>query len=132
MDRIKVKVDTGARSSSLHAFGLKKIKRGGVSWVRFQVHPVQQDFDEVVECEAPVFDQRRVSDSGGHRELRYLIRTVFWIGLQRWPIELTLTNRSDMRFRMLLGRVALSHRFIVDVSHSYLQGKPGAARKVRP
>lgn len=118
--RIKAKVDTGARSSALHAFHLEPFEKEGSEWVRFKMHPKQYRDDVEIVCEAPVKDQRVVSDSGGHKELRYVIETRISVLELSWLIEITLTSRDDMRFRMLLGRTAMRDRMIVDPSHSYL------------
>ena len=120
---IKAKIDTGARTSALHAFLLEPYSADGVDMVRFQIHPIQGENDFFVECRAPVVDCREVTDSGGHREMRYVIESTVVIGNGRWPIELTLTNRDTMRFRMLLGRRAMEHRFVVDPGASYVNGK---------
>lgn len=122
--RIKAKVDTGARTSVLHAFELERFTDNGRAKVRFLVHPFQDDVQTRVECIADVIEERIVSDSGGHREQRPVIRTPVVIGKQTRIIELTLTDRDTMRFRMLLGRTALRGRYRVDPARSYLTGRP--------
>lgn len=120
---IKAKIDTGARTSALHAFEVERFKRRSKEYVRFSMHPLQQNENLVVRCEARLMDERAVTDSGGHQEQRYVIETDVVVANRRWPIELTLTNRDNMRFRMLLGRVAMHNRIWVDASRSYLCGK---------
>ncbi|MBT8041163.1 MAG: RimK/LysX family protein [Gammaproteobacteria bacterium] len=122
--RIKAKVDTGARTSALHAFEVKSVAGG--KQVEFNLHPRQRDNETVISCRADVIDERTVTDSGGHKESRWVIATPLRIGTHTWPIELTLTSRDDMLFRMLLGRTAIKARAVVDPSRSYVMGKrPG-------
>ncbi|MBV7315404.1 ATP-dependent zinc protease [Shewanella sp. NIFS-20-20] len=118
---IKIKVDTGAKTSCLHAFKIKPFTRKGQAWIRFWLHPQQDSTDEVI-CESPVFDRRYVTDSGGHKQLRYVIQSTLILGPHQFTIELTLTNRDNMKFRMLLGRRALAGRFVVDSQASFLTG----------
>ncbi|AMQ90101.1 MULTISPECIES: ATP-dependent zinc protease [Marinobacter] len=122
--RIKAKVDTGARTSCLHTFRTEPYTENGERRVKFWVHPVQNDLHQVVECDAKVLDERTVSDSGGHKEMRLVIETTLVVGDQSWPIEMTLTNRDSMRFRMLLGRTAMAGRSLIYPEASYLAGKP--------
>ena len=124
IQQIKAKIDTGARTSALHAFSLDPYRDGGALWVHFQVHPLQKRTDVVNDCHAEVIDSRWVTDSGGHRERRYVIGTQLAIGQLNCPIELTLTDRDTMLFRMLLGRTALAKRFVVDPARSFIFGKP--------
>ncbi|MBT8091620.1 MAG: ATP-dependent zinc protease [Gammaproteobacteria bacterium] len=121
--RIKAKVDTGARTSALHAFEVTPITEGGRERVAFRMHPVQKDNDTVIDCVADIVDKRVVTDSGGHKEERYVIRTELQIGKHHWPIEATLTSRDDMLFRMLIGRTALKKRAVVNPARSYVLGK---------
>lgn len=117
--RIKAKVDSGARSSAIHTF---KIERPTPDRLRFAVRPLQKS-DDVVWCEADLIGERWVTDSGGHREFRPVILTTLGLGEERWPIEVTLTARDTMLFRMLLGRTALADRFRIDPAASYVRGK---------
>lgn len=121
---IKAKIDTGAKTSALHAFEVERFKRGGLDYVRFAMHPLRNVIDLVVGCEARLVDEREVSDSGGHLEMRLVIASRLLVANQAWPIELTLTNRESMRFRMLLGRRAMQQRVLVDPDASFLCGRP--------
>lgn len=120
---IKAKVDTGARTSALHAFDLRPFVENGIQRIEFSIHPLQKNVDTVAICQADVLDKRMVSDSGGHKEERWVIMTTLVIGSHSWPIEMTLTGRDNMKFRMLLGRTALESRALVNASGSYLVGK---------
>jgi len=120
IELIKAKVDTGARTSSLHAFSVEEFRHKGKRHVRFGIHPFQKRVDVEVFCEAQVRDQRQVTDSGGHSELRYVIESTLKLGSMSWPVEITLTNRDSMGFRMLLGRTALRNLYLVDPGASYL------------
>lgn len=117
---IKVKVDTGARTSALHTFSLAYFDKDGEEWVRIGLHPRQKSNEEHF-TEAKILDKRVVRDSGGHEELRPVIETVITLGKHSFRAELTLTSRDNMKFRMLLGRKALEGRFLVDSNGSYLQ-----------
>ena len=129
---IKAKVDSGARSSSLHAFDLRVFERDGDKWVRFQVQPVQRRRDRAVKAEAKVLDFRSVRSSSGTATLRPLIVTRIELLGITWPVELTLASRDEMGFRMLLGREAFRRRFLVDAGKSYYGGKPGRKQKIKP
>ncbi len=120
---VKAKIDTGARTSALHAFFLEPFEENGRKRVRFRIHPLQKRTDIEVTCEADVADQRMVSDSGGHREMRYVIRSKILVGTAEIEAEITLTDRDTMQFRMLLGRTALADAFLVDPGLSYLAGR---------
>ena len=120
---IKAKVDTGARTSSLHAFSLEPYKEGDKDKIKFDIHPVQRDTSQVVTCFADIVDKRWVTDSGGRSEERYVIETPVIIGGQTWNIEITLTERDNMLFRMLLGRRAIRKRFLINPARSFLTKK---------
>lgn len=121
---IKAKIDTGARSSALHAASVSTFECGGAEWARFTLHPVRGRRDILVTTQAPVLDRRVVSDSGGNREQRIFIRTRVRAGDETWPIELNLTDRESMLFPMLLGRTAMKGRVHVLPDQSYRLGKP--------
>jgi ribosomal protein S6--L-glutamate ligase len=120
INKIKVKVDTGARTSALDARNIQRFKRRGKSWIRFDVYPAQRSKKHVVHCEAELTDIRTITDSGGHKERRYVIRTPFKLAEQTWDVEISLTCRSSMGFRMLLGRAALQHHVLIDPMASFL------------
>lgn len=130
--RIKAKIDTGARTSALHAFELVSEQREDGLWVVFSVHPKQRNTQRVIRCEARIKDKRMVRDSGGHMENRFVIESNVRIADVQWPIELTLTARDDMGFRMLLGRSALQERFLVDPDASYLVSRRRKKKKEKP
>ena len=129
LKQIKAKVDTGARTSALHAFEIHPFEENGAQHVKFHMHPNQRDQETVQICTAPVIDRRVVTDSGGRSEERWVISTLLSIGSHSWPIEMTLTSRDDMLFRMLLGRNAIKGRALVDASRSYLIGKKRRKKK---
>lgn len=120
LTRIKAKIDTGARTSALHAVALRPFKENHRERISFDIHPIQHNRDIVTTCVADVVDRRMVMDSGGHREERYVIYTPILLGGQIWPIEITLTERDTMLFRMLLGRSAIRKRFIVNPAKSFM------------
>ena len=120
---IKAKIDTGARTSALHAFEVRPFAENGRDRVEFRMHPIQKDNETVVTCTADILDVRTVTDSGGHKEERFVISTTLSIGKHSWPIDATLTSRDDMLFRMLLGRTAMKGRAQVNPARSYVVGK---------
>ena len=121
---IKVKVDTGARSSALHAIHVKEFEKDGQSWVRFQVHPHQRSTKIIKTAEALVIDRRAIRSSSGKASIRPVIVTQISILGITFDVELTLANRDEMGFRMLLGREAFRNRFLIDPGNSYFGGKP--------
>ncbi|MBP8156801.1 MAG: ATP-dependent zinc protease, partial [Flavobacterium sp.] len=121
---IKARVDSGAKTSALHAINIAPFKKEGQNWVKFDINPIQNNVKTVIHCEAPLVDKRVVKSSSGFREERYVIQTNLEIGNSNWLIEMTLTNRDSMGFRMLLGREAMSGRVLVDPEQQYLLGQP--------
>jgi hypothetical protein len=126
--RIKAKLDTGARTSAIHAFDIEGFSRDGERWVRFSIHPLQRDDALEIACEARVADIRAVTNPGGRREKRYIIRTDLSIGGETWPIDLSLTDRDEMGFRLLIGRTAMHGRLLVDPDRSFRLGKQKRGR----
>ena len=123
---IKARVDSGAKTSSIHAFNIHKFRRDGEAWVSFEVHPLQNNRTTVMRCERPVIDKRVVKSSSGISETRYVIGATIRVGSENWDIELTLANRDSMGYRMLLGREAMSGRMLVDPSISFALGEVSA------
>jgi ribosomal protein S6--L-glutamate ligase len=121
---IKARVDSGAKTSALHAVNIAPFIKDGENWVKFDVNPIQNNAKTVIHCESKLIDKRVVKSSSGFREQRYVIGVGLEIGGQHWSIEITLTNRDSMGFRMLLGREAMSGRVLVDPSQKYLLGQP--------
>lgn len=124
VDRIKAKIDTGARTSALHAFNCQEFQQDGKTMIRFDIHPRQRDNEYSIAAEADLLEYRRVTSSGGHAQIRPVILTVIQLGEHQWQGELTLTNRDVMGFRMLLGRQAVRKRFSIDPGQSFLQSSP--------
>jgi hypothetical protein len=120
IDKIKAKVDTGARTSALHAFALRPFVENGQDKIHFDIHPMQHNTHDIISCVADVVDKRMVTDSGGHEEERFVIQTPITIAGQTWSIEITLTERENMLFRMLLGRSALRKRYVVNPARSFV------------
>lgn len=128
---VKAKLDTGARTSALHAFEIEELRRDGADWVRFEVHPWQRSKADARVVEWPVHDRRLVRSSTGHEQERIVIRTA--LAMLGTPVttEITLARRDEMGFRMLVGREALRQGFVVDAAHSYLGGRPDRAVRQR-
>lgn len=119
---IKAKIDTGAKTSSIHAFNIKPITKNDQAWVTFDVHPIQGNEDLTIACSALVIDKRYIMSSNGHKEYRYIISTSLSIADRHWKIQLSLSNRDPLKFRMLLGREALNGHVLIDPSLHCHQG----------
>lgn len=131
VEAVKAKIDTGARTSSLHALHLKPFERDGKTWIRFEVHPLQRNSKLSIHAEAEVIEFREVRSSNGHTTRRPVILTnILWDG-ELWPVELTLASRDEMGFRMLLGREAVRGRYSVDAGNSWYGGRPPAVIRKR-
>jgi hypothetical protein len=118
---IKAKIDSGARTSSIHSFGTRRFSDGGAPWVEFILHPLQRRAAPEIACTAQIKDERWVRSSNGEAEKRIVVETLARLGAVDWPIELTLASRDVMGFRMLLGREAVRRRFLIDPGRSYRQ-----------
>tara|TARA_B110001454_G_C12587832_1_gene378884 strand:- start:311 stop:739 length:429 start_codon:yes stop_codon:yes gene_type:complete len=123
IDDLEVRVDTGAKTSSLHVDNIKKSVVKGIHKVTFDIHPDAHNVDRIVTCTAPISDIRKVKSSNGTSEQRYVIATTIVLGSESWAIEITLTDRSDMSYLMLFGREAIGTRFLVDPSKVFLGSK---------
>lgn len=121
---VKAKIDTGARTSTLHAFELELSERHGQPWAEFEIHPIQRSRAQPSAVSCPVREFKRVRSSTGHSQDRPVIRTIIQIGEHRFDIDVTLTSRDDMGFRMLLGRGAIRRRFWVEPGRSFLHPVP--------
>lgn len=117
---LEIRVDTGAKTSSLHVDNLSKFQKGGRPWLKFDIHPDAYQTKKVITCEAILHDLRKVKSSNGESEQRYVIQTILKLGADQWPIQITLTDRSDMNYLMLLGREGMSDRLLVDPSKTFL------------
>lgn len=121
---VKAKIDTGARSSSIHAYEIDYVDRNGERWARFKINPIQRNLDWVVTSEALVIDERSIRSSSGQAEVRPVVKSAVKLLGQVFEIELTLADRNQMGFRMLLGREAFRRRFLIDPGRSYVGGVP--------
>lgn len=115
-----MRVDTGAKTSSLHVDNIKNFHKAGKPWVRFDIHPTVHEVADTIQCEAPIRDIRRIKSSNGSVDERYIIRTELKLGEHSWNIDLSLSDRSDMTFLMLLGREGMGDRVLVDPSESFV------------
>ena len=117
---LEVRVDTGAKISSLHVDNLTAFEKDGNPWVTFEIHPHRHNVDDVVQCHAPVLTTKKIKSSNGTSQARFVISTTFKIANQSWLIEITLTDRSDMTYMMLLGRLGMGNHILVDPSRTFL------------
>lgn len=129
--RIKAKIDTGARSSSLHAFDVKTFFQQDQEFAQFLIHPAQGRDQPEITAVAPILERRMIRSSNGEAESRIVICTTLFLLGQQFPIEITLANRDAMGFRMLIGREALRGRFLVDSNQSFLAGRPAKKNSER-
>lgn len=122
---IKAKIDSGAKTTALHAEDLIKFSKNGDEWIKFSLHPLKSKPQFIVQCEAKIIDTRIVKSSNGTKEERFVIETQLLLGNLSYPIQVTLTNRELMGFQMLLGRQAMTNKVLIDCEFRYLLGKPG-------
>lgn len=120
LENLHIRIDTGAKTSSLHVDNLTPFTKNDTQWVRFDIHPSIHNVEQVIQCESLVHDLRTIKSSNGASQERYVIQTAFNLGEESWPIEITLTNRSDMSYLMLLGREAMGDKLLVDPSKTFL------------
>ena len=126
INAIQAKLDTGAKTSAFHAWDRELFEIDGIAWVRFHAQPSEHHDSAPVQYAAPLTDYRWITNPGGTRERRYVITTTLGIGGEAWPIELSLTNRIDLKFRMLIGREAMRGRLVVDPKRSFCAGRHGS------
>jgi len=117
---IQVRIDTGAKTSSLHVDNMTRFTKSGKPWVRYDIHPNIHNVDEIINCQSPIKDIRRVKSSNGTSEERYVIKTQVKVGIAEWPIEITLTNREDMSNLMLFGREGMGDKVLIDPASTFL------------
>lgn len=120
---IKARVDSGAKTSSIHAFNIEKFTKNGIQWVSFEVHPLQNNDETLIRCTSEVVDERAVKSSSGYSETRYVISTPIELNDELWNVELTLADRDSMGYRMLLGREAMNGRLLIDPAKKCALGK---------
>tara|TARA_R110000744_G_scaffold249693_1_gene365949 strand:+ start:331 stop:777 length:447 start_codon:yes stop_codon:yes gene_type:complete len=123
IDDLQVRVDTGAKTSSLHVDNIIKVIKSGKPYVTFDIHPDAYNVDKIVKCSAKISDIRNIKSSNGTAEQRYVIETLVVLGTETWSIEITLTDRSDMSYLMLFGREAIGDRFLVDPSKVFINSE---------
>ncbi len=120
ISNLQIRVDTGAKTSSLHVDNITGYKKSGKPWVKFDLHPDIYNVNSVVTCDTPICDIRRIKSSNGDAQERYVIKTPIQLGAMSWPIEITLTDRSDMSYLMLFGREGMGDRVLVDPSQTFM------------
>ncbi|USD68035.1 RimK/LysX family protein [Vibrio sp. SCSIO 43136] len=123
ISQLTVRVDSGAQTSSLHVDNIQRIEFNGKPGLRFDIHPEVHNVNTIVSCQASLYDVRKVKSSNGGSEQRYVIETLMELGDESWPIQITLTDRSDMTYMMLLGRQALGNSFLIDPSKSFIASR---------